>query len=88
MKRLPLIIAVAGAAFVGHRLLTERRTRRTGVAGFHHRIMKRMMEAMPEDSPPKLIMSILPRLQKQNEQILLRLEEQNDLLRQLTEGRK
>lgn len=84
MKRLPLIIAIAGATLVGHRLLTNRRAQRTGSAGLHHRIMKRMMDAMPEDSPPKLVMSILPRLQEQNEQILVRLEEQNALLRGLS----
>jgi hypothetical protein len=39
------------------------------------------MDAMPDDSPPKLVMSILPRLQEQNDRILLMLEEQNDLLR-------
>ncbi len=50
-----------------------------------HRMMKRMMAAMPEDSPPKLIMSILPRLKEQNEQILALLEEQSDLLRRLAE---
>jgi len=44
-------------------------------------MMKRMMDAMPDDSPPKLVMSILPRLQEQNDRILLMLKEQNDLLR-------
>jgi hypothetical protein len=42
-----------------------------------------MMDAMPADSPPKLVMSILPRLQKQNEQILRLLQEQNELLNKL-----
>jgi len=45
------------------------------------KIMKRMIDAMPEDSPPKLVMSILPRLQEQNDQILALLKEQTDLLR-------
>jgi len=49
--------------------------------------MDRMMEAMPEDSPPKLIKSVLPRLKEQNDQILALLEEQNELLRQLNTKR-
>jgi len=44
--------------------------------------MKRMMDAMPEDWPPRLVMSILPRLQEQNDQILSLLKEQTELLRQ------
>jgi hypothetical protein len=41
-----------------------------------------MMAGLPEDSPPKLIMSILPKLQEQNDQIIAMLREQNELLRQ------
>ena len=44
--------------------------------------------SMPDDSPPKLIMSVLPRLQAQNERILALLEEQNELLRQLNAGQE
>jgi hypothetical protein len=44
--------------------------------------MKQMMAGLPEDSPPKLIMSILPKLQEQNDQIIAMLREQNELLRQ------
>jgi hypothetical protein len=45
------------------------------------RIMERMMERMPPDSPPKLVMSILPRLREQNDEIVALLREQNELLR-------
>ena len=48
------------------------------------RIMKRMeqmMASLPEGAPPKLVMSVLPRLQAQNDQIIAMLREQNDLLR-------
>jgi hypothetical protein len=45
-------------------------------------IMERMMEWMPPDSPPKLVMSILPRLREQNDEIVALLREQNELLRQ------
>ena len=46
------------------------------------RIMERMLERMPPDSPPKLVMSILPRLREQNDEIVALLREQNELLRQ------
>jgi hypothetical protein len=44
--------------------------------------MARMLEGMPPDSPPKLVMAILPRLQQQNDEIIALLREQNELLRQ------
>ncbi len=44
--------------------------------------MGRMMARLPEGAPPKLIASILPKLEAQNEQILALLREQNELLRQ------
>jgi hypothetical protein len=86
MKRFLIIIALAGTAvLVGQQFGAHNRPRRTGFAGVRHKMMKRMMAAMPEDSPPKLIISILPRLKEQNEQILALLEEQRDLLRRLAE---
>ena len=44
--------------------------------------MKKMMASLPEDAPPKLIMSVLPKLQAQNEQIIAMLREQKELLRE------
>jgi hypothetical protein len=83
MSRFLLTIAIAGAALlVGHQLLAQRRPQGAGFAAMRRKIMKRMIDAMPEDSPPKLVMSILPRLQEQNDQILALLKEQTDLLRQ------
>ena len=43
--------------------------------------MGRMMASLPEGAPPKLVASILPKLQTQNEQIIAMLREQNELLR-------
>lgn len=83
MKRLPLIVALGAGAFLGYRLRGEREARPNGHAGLRRRMMKRMLAAMPDDAPPKLVTSILPRLQEQNEQILALLEEQNRLLRRL-----
>lgn len=45
------------------------------------RRMERMMASLPEDAPPKLVMSVLPRLRAQNDQIIAMLAEQNELLR-------
>lgn len=42
--------------------------------------MERMMASLPEGAPPKLIMSVLPRLREQNDEILRMLREQNELL--------
>lgn len=44
--------------------------------------MERMMANLPEDAPPKLVMSVLPRLRDQNDQIISMLREQNELLRE------
>jgi hypothetical protein len=44
--------------------------------------MQQMMAGFPEGSPPKLVMSILPNLQAQNDQIIAMLREQNELLRE------
>ncbi len=42
--------------------------------------MSSMIESMPEDSPPKVIMSGIRRMQEQNEEIVALLREQNELL--------
>lgn len=44
--------------------------------------MGRMMASLPEGAPPKLVASILPKLQAQSDQIIAMLREQNELLRQ------
>ncbi len=43
--------------------------------------MDHMMASLPEGAPPKLVVSVLPKLQAQNEQIIAMLREQNELLR-------
>lgn len=42
--------------------------------------MEKVMTGLPEDSPPKLVISILPKLRAQNDQIIALLQEQNELL--------
>ena len=88
MKRFPMVLALGGAAIVGCHLLSQRRGRGPiDFAAMRRRMMERMLKAMPEDSPPKLVMSVLPRLREQNDQILALLKEQSDLLRDLAAKR-
>jgi hypothetical protein len=70
-------LLVLGAILGG--ILAVRRLRPSGGRG---RLMERLMERMPPDSPPRLVRSILPRLREQNEEIIALLREQNELLRQ------
>jgi hypothetical protein len=44
--------------------------------------MEHMMAALPEGSPLRLVLSVLPKLQTQDDQIIAMLREQNDLPRQ------
>ena len=79
---------VFGAAVVGgviaFRSLSGAPRRRVGTAlGLRMlRHMEHMMASLPESSPPKLVMSVLPRLREQNDQIIAMLREQNALLRE------
>lgn len=61
----------------GHRLASKAKERR----GSH---MERILARMPENSPPRLIMKTLPRLARQNEEILELLREDHRRLRELT----
>lgn len=48
--------------------------------------MEHMMASLPEGSPPRLVMSVLPRLREQNDEIIAMLREQNELLRKHLES--
>jgi hypothetical protein len=83
MNRLALLGAATVGGLIAYRCLSpETRHRLTGTV--KHRMMKhmeKMMASLPEDAPPKLVTSILPRLRAQNDQIIALLQEQNKLLR-------
>ena len=88
MKRLMLVSGILVGGAVASRILSEKqREPMTRVATKMRERLKshmgRMMEKMPEDSPPRLVMSTLPRLAEQNDQILMLLREQNALMREL-----
>ncbi len=81
MRRVLLLTAIVfGGVFVARRLLTAER--REGLSRLPGTFMERCMELMPDDSPPKVMMSSLRRMQEQNEELLALLREQNDLLRE------
>ena len=83
MKRLPLVLALFGGAMLaGRHFLPVKQRPSIDFAAVRRRMMERIIAAMPEGSPPKLIMTVLPRLQAQSDQILALLKEQNKLLRQ------
>ena len=93
MKRLWLVSGILVGGAVASRILSEkRRDPMTRLAAKMREGLKshmgRMMEEMPEDSPPRLVMSTLPRLAEQNDQILVLLREQNALMRELGSKRE
>jgi hypothetical protein len=84
MKGLVTVGVVALAAVVAYRHWPrESRSGLKDVIGrWVMRRMEQMMASLPEDAPPKLVMSILPRLQAQNEEIIALLRNQNEFLRE------
>jgi hypothetical protein len=50
--------------------------------------MKHMMDRMPEDSPPRLVMSTLPRVAEQNDRILALLQRLMDQVQELSADRE
>lgn len=75
--------AVIGGAIAYQALSTVPR-RRLGSALSRRMVrhMERMMASLPDNSPPKLVMSVLPQLRDQNDRIIAMLQEQNALLRE------
>ena len=91
MKKVLLLAILLGGAIAVLRLspgqlrerLAQRRERwRERAMGRLRERFSTMMELMPEESPPKVVMSGIRRMQEQNEQLLALLREQNDLLRE------
>lgn len=84
MRRLLVLGAVlTGVVMAARRLVPSEQggADRRPVPTVRQRLVARMLEGMPPDSPPRLVMSILPRLQQQNDEIIALLREQNELLR-------
>lgn len=84
MKTTAALALVAIGGVIAFRVL-PRQTRDRLTFSARNRMLKRMehiMESLPDAAPPKLIMSILPKLKAQNDQIIALLQEQNELLRE------
>jgi hypothetical protein len=83
MNRSIALRAVVLASAATLLVLSPDRRQRLGAAVRRRMIqrMEHMLAGLPEESPPKLIMTILPQLRKQNEEIVAMLREQNALLR-------
>lgn len=83
MKRMAIYGVVLIPALLGVALVSKSRRQRLGafVSGRMVRHMESMMASLPDTSPPKLVMTVLPRLREQNEEIIGLLQEQNALLR-------
>ena len=81
-KLVTLAVVAVGGVIAARRLLASEGLRPDGRARatIRQRMMARMIEGLPADSPPKLVMSILPRLRDQNDEIIALLREQNRLL--------
>ncbi len=89
MRALAAVGIAALGGVVAFRCLPQKSRRRLSAALNRRmtRHMERMMARLPETAPPKLVMSILPRLRAQNDQIIAMLQEQNELLRKQQRAR-
>ncbi len=87
MKLLFLMAIVLGSAVAVRRLVpSERRAElRESLAQMPMTMMERGMEIMPEDSPPKVMMSAMRRFEEQNDELVGLIREQNKLLKKQTE---
>ncbi len=82
-KLIALGVVTLGGVMVFRSLPRELRPRpAAAVRRWIAKHMEQMMLSLPANAPPKLVMSILPKLQEQNEQIITLLREQNELLRE------
>ncbi|MEJ2378242.1 MAG: hypothetical protein P8Y71_23610 [Pseudolabrys sp.] len=76
-------MAAVGGLIVYRSLPQETRDRLSAaVAHWMANHMEKMMANLPEDAPPRLVKSILPKLRAQNDQLIAMLQEQNELLRE------
>ncbi|MEE8369331.1 MAG: hypothetical protein V3S00_01030 [Dehalococcoidia bacterium] len=84
MKRLTFLVGAATGLALGSGLMpADRRARLCEtLAQMPRTMMEHCLQCMPEDSPPKVMMSGLRRIQAQNDEIIALLAEQNNLLRQ------
>ena len=80
MKILFLVLLSLAGSLVVRQLLHDEQGDR--LAHLPVTLIEKCMEMMPEDSPPKVMMSGLQRIQEQNDELLGLQREQNELLRE------
>ena len=82
-KLLILTTIVLGTAVAVRRLVpAERRAQLwDSLVQMPATMMERCMEAMPDDSPPKVMTSTMRRFEEQNDELVALLRERNKLLR-------
>jgi hypothetical protein len=82
-KLIAIGLAAVGGAIMFRSLPRDTRSRLTvPVKRWMSQHMQQMMASLPENAPPKLVATILPKLQAQNDRIIAMLQEQNQLLRE------
>lgn len=84
MNKFIILGAAAIGGVIAVRLLSTEPRHRLGSTLSRRMLghMEHMMANLPDNSPPKLVMSVLPNLREQNDQIITMLREQNALLRE------
>ncbi len=86
MRKLLFRVAILVGVAYAVRTLLQDEGRRQSLAHVPANMMEKCMEMMPEDSPPKAMMSALARIQEQNDETAMLLRQQNELLRQRAAG--
>lgn len=84
MRKLLLMVVIGiGAVALLRRVLPadQRTSLREDLAKVPGAMMEHCMDMMPEDSPPKVMMSSLRRFEEQNDELATLLKEQNKLLK-------
>jgi hypothetical protein len=73
------LVVLGGVAVAASTIVTP--ARRSRFSRMPEAMMRRCLEHMPEDLPPKAITSGVRQIQQQNDEILALLREQKELLR-------
>lgn len=77
-----VVIGIGIVALLRRALPAEQRARlQENLSGVPGAMMDHCMEMMPEDSPPKVMMSTMRRIEEQNDKLATLIRTQNKLLR-------
>ena len=77
-----VVVAIGIVALLRRALPAEQRVRwQENISGVPGAMMERGMEMIPEDSPPRVMMSMMRRIEEQNDKLATLIRTQNKLLR-------